>query len=187
MWPGVVINVWGGSNTENFQISVAGHNMTLLSLDGAYDVQPIQVQRFNLHLGERVELDVDRARVGGDRAAREGLAQVELSCLGVPVAAQEADDLRREQMRVEIHHREHQRIDGHAKRLRAGQARARRVGAERVAPHHVERLVLVIGRKVVAVRHASLPTRRAPHLAIEAERQAGLQQQGGRWPHLGAR
>jgi len=48
--------IMGGSNTENFQITVAGHNMTLVSLDGGYDVKPLQVRRFNLHLGERVDV-----------------------------------------------------------------------------------------------------------------------------------
>ena len=47
--------IMAGSNTENFQISIAGHNMTLVSLDGGYDVAPLQVRRFNLHLGERVD------------------------------------------------------------------------------------------------------------------------------------
>lgn len=48
--------IMAGSNTENFQISVAGHNMTMVTIDGAYDVKPIQVKRFNLHLGERVDV-----------------------------------------------------------------------------------------------------------------------------------
>jgi len=48
--------IMAGSNTENFQISVTGHNMTLVSLDGGYDVKPVQVRRFNLHLGERVDV-----------------------------------------------------------------------------------------------------------------------------------
>lgn len=46
-----------GSNTENFQISMAGHNMTLIALDGS-NVKPIQVRSFNLHLGERVDVVV---------------------------------------------------------------------------------------------------------------------------------
>ena len=45
-----------GSNTENFQITISGHNMTLVTLDGGYDVKPVQVRRFNLHLGERVDV-----------------------------------------------------------------------------------------------------------------------------------
>ena len=48
--------IMAGSNTENFQITVSGHNMTLVSLDGGYDVKPVQVKRFNLHLGERVDV-----------------------------------------------------------------------------------------------------------------------------------
>jgi len=48
--------VMAGSNTENFQITVAGHNMTLVSVDGGYDVRPVQVRRINLHLGERVDV-----------------------------------------------------------------------------------------------------------------------------------
>jgi len=48
--------ILGGSNTENFQITTAGHNMTMVSLDGGYDVRPVQVSRFNLHLGERVDV-----------------------------------------------------------------------------------------------------------------------------------
>jgi len=50
--------VLGGSNTENFQITIAGHNMTMVSVDGGYDVKPVQVRRFNLHLGERVDVIV---------------------------------------------------------------------------------------------------------------------------------
>jgi FtsP/CotA-like multicopper oxidase with cupredoxin domain len=48
--------IMAGSNTENFQMTIAGHNMTLVSLDGGYDVKPVQVRRFNLHLGERVDV-----------------------------------------------------------------------------------------------------------------------------------
>jgi len=48
--------IMAGSNTENFQITVSGHNMTLVSIDGGYDVRPVQVRRFNLHLGERVDV-----------------------------------------------------------------------------------------------------------------------------------
>ena len=78
----------------------------------------------HLHLGERVELDVHRARVGRDRAAWEGLAQVQLPAGRVPMAAEEADDLTGEQVRVEVDHGEHERVDGHPKRLRAGHAAA---------------------------------------------------------------
>lgn len=31
--------ILAGSNTENFQITVTGHNMTLVSVDGGYDVE----------------------------------------------------------------------------------------------------------------------------------------------------
>jgi FtsP/CotA-like multicopper oxidase with cupredoxin domain len=48
--------IMAGSNTENFQISIAGHNMTMVSIDGGTDVKPTQVTRFNLHLGERVDV-----------------------------------------------------------------------------------------------------------------------------------
>lgn len=48
--------IMAGSNTENYQISVTGHNMTMVSIDGGYDVKPVQVKRFNLHLGERVDV-----------------------------------------------------------------------------------------------------------------------------------
>jgi len=47
--------ILGGSNTENFQVTVSGHNMTLVSVDGGYDVRPTAVRRFNLHLGERAD------------------------------------------------------------------------------------------------------------------------------------
>merc|ERR1711871_1560019 len=30
--------------------------MGMVSIDGAYDVKPVQVRRFNLHLGERVDV-----------------------------------------------------------------------------------------------------------------------------------
>lgn len=48
--------IMAGSNTENFQITISGHNMTLVTIDGAYDVKPVQIRRFNLHLGERVDV-----------------------------------------------------------------------------------------------------------------------------------
>lgn len=48
--------IMAGSNTENFVMTVSGHNMTLVSVDGAYDVKPVQVSSFNLHLGERVDV-----------------------------------------------------------------------------------------------------------------------------------
>lgn len=43
--------IFQGSNTENLIVSIAGHNMTLLAIDGD-DVQPIDVVSFNMHLGE---------------------------------------------------------------------------------------------------------------------------------------
>jgi len=33
--------IMAGSNTENFQITISGHNMTLVTLDGGYDVKPV--------------------------------------------------------------------------------------------------------------------------------------------------
>lgn len=42
---------------QNFQISIAGHNMTLIAVDGA-DVEPVQVSKFNLHAGERADVVV---------------------------------------------------------------------------------------------------------------------------------
>ena len=44
------------SNTENLVVAIAGHNMTLVSVDGAYDVAPLAVASFNIHLGERVDV-----------------------------------------------------------------------------------------------------------------------------------
>jgi iron transport multicopper oxidase len=42
---------------QNFQIQIAGHNMTLIAVDGA-DVVPVQVSQFNLHAGERADIVV---------------------------------------------------------------------------------------------------------------------------------
>jgi len=42
---------------QNFQIAIAGHNMTLIALDGA-DVVPIQLSQINLHAGERADVVV---------------------------------------------------------------------------------------------------------------------------------
>ncbi|CAE8634367.1 unnamed protein product, partial [Polarella glacialis] len=42
---------------QNFQIQIAGHNMTLIAVDGA-DVVPVQVSSFNLHAGERADIVV---------------------------------------------------------------------------------------------------------------------------------
>lgn len=49
--------IFMGSNAENFQIELAGHNMTLIAIDGQ-DVKPIQVTSFNMHLGERYDVVV---------------------------------------------------------------------------------------------------------------------------------
>mmetsp|Transcript_65652 Transcript_65652/g.182670 ORF Transcript_65652/g.182670 Transcript_65652/m.182670 type:complete len:972 (+) Transcript_65652:67-2982(+) len=40
---------------QNFQIQIAGHTMTLISVDGA-DVEPANVSQFNLHAGERADV-----------------------------------------------------------------------------------------------------------------------------------
>ena len=48
--------VLAGSNTENLIVAIAGHNMTLVSLDGAYDVEPLAVSSFNMHLTERYDV-----------------------------------------------------------------------------------------------------------------------------------
>jgi len=42
---------------QNFQIQIAGHNMTLIAVDGA-DVEPVLVSQFNLHAGERADVVV---------------------------------------------------------------------------------------------------------------------------------
>ena len=66
-----------GSNTENFQMTIAGHNMTLVSIDGAYDVKPVQISRFNLHLGERVDVIIDTNQEAGNYLIR---AQYDYAC-----------------------------------------------------------------------------------------------------------
>jgi iron transport multicopper oxidase len=40
---------------QNFQIEVAGHNMTLIAVDGA-DVVPVRLSKLNLHAGERADV-----------------------------------------------------------------------------------------------------------------------------------
>lgn len=40
--------------------------MTLVSLDGGYDVEPTQVSSFNLHLGERVDAILCADQVPGN-------------------------------------------------------------------------------------------------------------------------
>lgn len=42
---------------QNFQVSIAGHPMTIIAYDGT-DVEPVQVSMFNLHAGERVDVVV---------------------------------------------------------------------------------------------------------------------------------
>jgi len=42
---------------QNYQIQIAGHNMTIIAVDGS-DVAPTQVSQFNLHAGERVDVVV---------------------------------------------------------------------------------------------------------------------------------
>jgi len=44
-----------GGNAENFIIDIEGHNMTMISVDGA-DVKPVQVRSFNIHNGERTDV-----------------------------------------------------------------------------------------------------------------------------------
>jgi FtsP/CotA-like multicopper oxidase with cupredoxin domain len=46
-----------GVNTENLIIKIAGHEMLLIAKDG-YDVKPIKVSSFNMHLGERYDVVV---------------------------------------------------------------------------------------------------------------------------------
>lgn len=43
------------SNAENYIVQLAGHNMTLVALDGV-DVDPIQINSFNIRIGERVDV-----------------------------------------------------------------------------------------------------------------------------------
>merc|ERR1719163_933231 len=45
------------SNAENYIVTMAGHNMTLVALDGV-DVNPIQITTLNLHIGERADVIV---------------------------------------------------------------------------------------------------------------------------------
>merc|ERR1711988_762251 len=40
---------------QSFQITMAGHNMTLIAVDGV-DVKPIMLSQFNLHAGERADV-----------------------------------------------------------------------------------------------------------------------------------
>merc|ERR1719498_2874 len=49
--------VFQGSNTENFVMELAGHQMTLLAIDGE-DVKPIEINAFNMHLGERYDVRI---------------------------------------------------------------------------------------------------------------------------------
>lgn len=43
-----------GGNLQNLQINVAGHNHTIIALDGV-DVEPLRVSAFNIHAGERTD------------------------------------------------------------------------------------------------------------------------------------
>jgi len=45
------------SNVENYVVSIAGHNMTLIALDGE-PVVPLQVTALNMHIGERADVIV---------------------------------------------------------------------------------------------------------------------------------
>lgn len=45
------------SNAENYIVTMAGHNMTLVALDGV-DVEPIMVTSINMHIGERADVIV---------------------------------------------------------------------------------------------------------------------------------
>jgi len=43
------------SNAENYIVRFAGHNMTLIALDGV-DVDPIMISTLNMHIGERADV-----------------------------------------------------------------------------------------------------------------------------------
>jgi len=45
------------SNAENYIVRMAGHGMTLLTLDGE-DVQPLNISEINMHIGERADVVV---------------------------------------------------------------------------------------------------------------------------------
>merc|ERR1719460_3138785 len=45
------------SNAENYIVTTAGHDMTLISLDGV-DVRPIMITTLNMHIGERADVIV---------------------------------------------------------------------------------------------------------------------------------
>ena len=45
------------SNAENYVVRMAGHNMTLIALDGV-DVVPTMVSSINMHIGERADVIV---------------------------------------------------------------------------------------------------------------------------------
>lgn len=69
--------IMAASNTENFQITVSGHNMTMVTVDGAYDVKPVMVSSFNLHLGERVDVIMCANQEPGNYLIR---AQYDYAC-----------------------------------------------------------------------------------------------------------
>lgn len=45
------------SNAENYIVSLAGHDMTLVALDGV-NVRPLQITSINMHIGERADVIV---------------------------------------------------------------------------------------------------------------------------------
>merc|ERR1712176_1251827 len=50
---------------QNFQITMAGHDMLMIAVDGQ-DVEPVNVSKFNLHAGERVDIVVCANRDPGN-------------------------------------------------------------------------------------------------------------------------
>merc|ERR1719313_594581 len=47
--------IGAGGNTQNWQVDISGHNTTLIALDGN-DIEPIAIEKFNLHTGERYDM-----------------------------------------------------------------------------------------------------------------------------------
>ena len=47
--------IMAASNAENYIVAIAGHNMTLVALDGV-PVRPLQITSLNLHIGERADV-----------------------------------------------------------------------------------------------------------------------------------
>ncbi len=52
------------ANVANYVFSIAGHNMTLVALDGV-PVVALQVTSVNLHIGERADIVMCADQVGG--------------------------------------------------------------------------------------------------------------------------